>query len=278
MESLHRLFELADGRDWAVSISYAVALALAAVEISWLARRPGPARWAVLRAAATAGAMGAGALLVGVVYAALLRPLWNAMAGIAPVGPAEFWHAHPLLGAVAAFVAWDLAGFLYHWIGHHTVVGWAAHQPHHSGVDYDVSLGFRQTWVPFHGLVVQPLVALLGFDLDVILICAAVSNSWQMLIHTSVPVRIPGWFEAVLMTPASHRQHHGRDGGAVNLGPVFTAWDRMAGSWVPPAVPAPVVYGPAGTPVANPVTVELAGWRHLYRSWTSGWGRPFARA
>jgi sterol desaturase/sphingolipid hydroxylase (fatty acid hydroxylase superfamily) len=275
--SLHRLFELADGRDWAVSIPYALALGLAAVEITWLAHRPGPARRAVLRASATAGAMGVGALVVGVGYAAVLRPLWSAVGSLAPEGLAGFWRAHPVAGAMVAFVAWDLALFLYHWIGHHTAVGWAAHQPHHSGVDYDVSLGFRQTWVPFHGLAVQPLVALLGLDLDVILICAAVSNSWQMLIHTSVPVRFPDWFDATVMTPASHRQHHGRDGGSGNLGAVFTIWDRLAGSWVPGSVPAPVAYGPSDSAVVNPVSVELAGWRQLYRLWAPVL-RPFARA
>jgi sterol desaturase/sphingolipid hydroxylase (fatty acid hydroxylase superfamily) len=266
VDFVHRLFEMADGRDWAVSVPYALALALAAVEITGLARRPGPARRAVLRASATAAAMGAGALVVGVFYAALLRPVWNAVADLAPAGLDGLWSAHPIPGAIAAFVAWDAAGFLYHWLGHHTAVGWAAHQPHHTGTDYDVSLGLRQTWAPFHGLAVQPLVALLGFDLDVVLVCAAVSNAWQMLIHTSVPVRFPGWFGAAVMTPAAHRQHHGRDGGAANLGPVFTVWDRLAGSWVPATVPAPVLYGPAGPAVANAVTVELAGWRRLYRS------------
>jgi alkylglycerol monooxygenase len=270
VEALHRLLEAADGRDWAVSVPYAVALAVAAVEIAWLARRPGPGRGAVLRASATAGAMGAGALVVGVAYAAVLRPVWDAVAGLAPDGAAGFWRDHPIVGAIAAFVAWDGAGFLYHWIGHHTVVGWAAHQPHHTGVGYDVSLGLRQTWVPFHGLAVQPLVALLGFDFEVIIVCVAISNAWQMLIHTSVPVRFPGWCEAAVMTPAGHRQHHGRDGGAVNLGAVFTVWDRLAGSWVPATVPAPIVYGPVEQSATNPVTVELAGWRQLYRSWISG--------
>ncbi|MDP9418697.1 MAG: sterol desaturase family protein [Actinomycetota bacterium] len=87
-----------------------------------------------------------------------------------------------------------------------------------------------------------------------------------MLEHTSLPVRFPRWFAAVVMTPAAHRHHHGRDGGLVNLGPFFTVWDRLAGTWVPAEHPAPLAYGPAVPASANPVTVELAGWVKLGRS------------
>jgi sterol desaturase/sphingolipid hydroxylase (fatty acid hydroxylase superfamily) len=175
-------------------------------------------------------------------------------------GAASFWAAHPVIGAVVTFVAWDLSGWLYHLIGHRTRVGWAAHQPHHSGEGFDATLGLRQSWAPFHGLVHHPLLALAGFDLRVVIVCAAVSNCWQVLEHTSVPVRFPRWFEAHVMTPAAHRHHHGRDSGAVNLGPCFTWWDRLAGTWVSPDAPAPAAYGPTVPASANPLAVELRGW------------------
>ncbi|HUS62824.1 MAG TPA: sterol desaturase family protein, partial [Acidimicrobiales bacterium] len=163
------------------------------------------------------------------------------------------------------FMAWDLSGWIYHLIGHRTRIGWAAHQPHHSGEGYDATLGLRQSWAPFHGLLHHPLLALAGFDLRVVFVCAAVSNCWQVLEHTSLPIRFPHWFEAVVMTPRAHRHHHGRDGGAANLGPFFTIWDRLTGTWIPPTSPAPTIYGSAATSSANPITIELAGWRALIR-------------
>jgi sterol desaturase/sphingolipid hydroxylase (fatty acid hydroxylase superfamily) len=244
----------------AVNLPYAFAFAGVGAEVAWLARRPGPARRAILRSAATATTMALGALAVGVAYTAALRFLWSAVATQQWDAAAAFWEAHPLVGAAVAFVAWDASGWLYHVIGHRTRIGWAAHQPHHSGEGYDATLGLRQSWAPFHGLVHHPLLALAGFDLRVIIVCAAVSNCWQVLEHTSLPVRFPRWFEAHVMTPAAHRHHHGRDGGAVNLGPFFTWWDRMAGTWVSPDTPAPAAYGPAVPAPANPVTVELRGW------------------
>lgn len=244
----------------AVNVPYALAFAGVAAEVAWLARRPGPGRRAILRSAATATTMALGALAVGVAYTAALRLLWNLVATQQWDAAAAFWSDHPLLGAVVAFVAWDASGWLYHVVGHRTRIGWAAHQPHHSGEGYDATLGLRQSWAPFHGLVHHPLLALAGFDLRVIVVCAAVSNCWQVLEHTSLPIRFPAWFEANVMTPAAHRHHHGRHGGAVNLGPFFTWWDRLARTWVSPQVPAPAAYGPAVPAPANPVTVELRGW------------------
>jgi sterol desaturase/sphingolipid hydroxylase (fatty acid hydroxylase superfamily) len=265
LEWLHRLLTSASPYTLAVNVPYALAFALVGAEVAWLARRPGPGRTRILGSAATATTMAVGALVVGVLYTAALQFLWEAVATFRWEPAAALWHHQPVMGAVVTFVAWDLSGWVYHLIGHRTRVGWAAHQPHHSGEDYDATLGLRQSWAPFHGLVHHPLLALFGFDLRVVFVCAAVSNCWQVLEHTSLPVRFPGWLEAHVMTPAAHRHHHGRDGGQVNLGPFFTWWDRLAGTWVAPDEPPPAAYGPAVRAPANPVAVELAGWVALAR-------------
>src|SRR5205085_6950680 len=124
---------------------------------------------------------------------------------------------------------------------------------------FDATLGLRQSRAPFHGLALQPFLALAGFDLRVIVVCAAVSNCWQVFEHTSLRVPFPRWFAGHVMTPDAHRHHHGRDGGAVNLGPFLTWWDRLAGTWVAPDAPAPVAYGPPSPAPANPLRLEVAG-------------------
>lgn len=263
---LHHVVEMATPYTLAVNVPYALALAGVAAEVAWLARRPGEARSRVLRSAATATSMALGAFGVGMLYTAVFRELWGLVAEARWEPAAALWRDHPVLGALAAFVAWDLSGWVYHLVGHRTRVGWAAHQVHHSGPDYDATLGLRQTWAPFHGLLHHPLLALAGFDFRVIVVCAAVSNCWQVLEHTSLPIRFPHVVEALVMTPAAHRHHHGRDGGLVNVGPFFTVWDRLAGTWVPPDAPAPASYGPPRPASANPVAVEAAGWVDLARS------------
>lgn len=255
--------ELVTGYALAVNAPYAIAIAFVVGEVCWLARSAGMRR-TVLQSAATAAVMGAVALVVGVLYTAAFERLWSLYAHLHIDALAAIWRAHPLVGAVAAFVAWDAVGWLYHAVGHGTRIGWASHQPHHTGERYDATLGLRQTWVPFHGLAYQPVLAVAGFDLRVVVVCAAVSNCWQVLEHTSLPVRLPRWFASSVMTPDAHRLHHGRGAGAVNLGPVFTWWDRMAGTWRDPSsVAVPVAYGIDDRAPVNPLVIEWRGWRDL---------------
>ena len=246
----------------ALNLPYVVGLVAVAAEIAWIARRPGPRRRAVLVDGATALAMAAGALGTGIAYVALLRILFAVVSPLAVPGLGALWQGAPLLGGMAAFLLWDAAGWAYHWLGHRTAIGWAGHQPHHSGAHFDLTVGLRQSWFPLHGLVVHPVLALAGFDLRTVALCAAVSNCLQVLQHTAVVRRLPRSIEAAVMTPGAHRHHHAVDGAAVNLGPVLTVWDRLAGTWVDPAVePSPVEQPAIRT--WNPVTIELRGWRDL---------------
>jgi sterol desaturase/sphingolipid hydroxylase (fatty acid hydroxylase superfamily) len=256
----------ASAHDLLVNGCYAIAFIAVFAEVGWLARRPGRERRTVIRSAATATGMAAGAAIVAVGYTSVLAQLWSILETVRWDAAASFWRTHPLLAVPAAFVAWDLVGWLYHLVGHRTRTGWAAHQVHHTGASYDLTLGLRQSWFPLHGLLLHPLLALAGFDLAVVAACAAVSNCWQVLEHTSLRLPFPSWFAAIVMTPDAHRHHHGQAGAATNLGPVLTIWDRLAGTWVPADRPAPAVYGSVANPSGNPLTIELAGWRALVRS------------
>ena len=244
------------GYDWAITLPTLVVALGVALEVAWLRRR-GDQR--ILGSARTAAAMAGGATVVGVVYAAVLRATWDVLQPVA-----LRWSAPAVVTFAVGFVLWDLAGWGYHWIGHHTAVGWAAHQPHHTGTQFDLTLGLRQTWLPIHGLAVHPILALAGFDLRTIVLCSALSNGWQALEHTSMPVRWPAGLSAAVMTPDAHRHHHGV-GAAVNLGPVLTVWDRLAGTWVPSWVPAPAAYGLGDEECTGALAIELAGWRRLLR-------------
>lgn len=237
-----------------------------------------PTRTPVRRAeAAVAVRMASGALAIGVLYGLLFSGLWQALAPHAPARLSRFWAAHPAAGFVATFVAWDLSGFVYHLVGHRTRVGRAAHGAHHSGTEFNGSLALRLSWMPWHGLLHHPLLALAGFDFGVLLMCAAISNFCQALQHSAALPPAPRWLSAVVVTPDAHRHHHGADGHSVNLGPVLTVWDRLAGTWRPvDHASAPLGGGPyrrplhpvqeAGhTPSRGALRTELGGWVALVR-------------
>ena len=251
----------------AADAAYALLVAAVLIEGSWLAVVEGRRR---IRGFATAAVMGAGAVVVGIGVTAVHGWLWSGIGQLAPVPVAAYWAAHPVQEFVAAFIAWDAAGYGYHWVGHRTGIGWASHQVHHGATRYDMSLAWRQSWAPLPALVVFPLVALCGFEFSTVAVCAAMSGLYQALLHTSIVVRAPRWIEATVMVPSTHRRHHAYGSGAVNLGPIFTIWDRLGRTWNPTAVEADERYGATGVEDSpNPFRVEFAGWADYLRNHTT---------
>lgn len=232
-------------------------------EVIWIvvvspARRP-----SVLVSLATGSAMALGAMMVGVGYTALLRLVWSPLMELAPLDLSSFWRTHTTLAVVVAFLAWDAIGWVYHWLGHRTAVGWAAHRPHHSGGDFDITLALRQSWTPVLALALHPLMALMSFDLRMVVAVSVLSNLWQLLEHSSLPITFPAWFAAVVITPDAHRHHHAT-AGTTNLGPVLTVWDRFAGTWVPEGARADDGVVAEWSRSANPLRLQFDGWRELW--------------
>ncbi len=247
-----------------IGVSTAGVIAAVLGEVAWL--RLGLGRRDV-GPLPTAALMAVGSLPAAMLLARVDAHLWPALESLSPAPLRSFWVDHPVVAAVAAFVAWDAAGWCYHRLGHRTAVGWAAHRVHHSGTSYDLTLAWRQTWFPLHAVVAFSPIALLGVEPATVLGCAAVSKLWQALVHTSLPVTLPRWITASVMTPATHRRHHTLDGGGSNLGPVLTVWDRLAGTWDPTPVPAGSEVGLRG-PDREPrsaVRIETEGWIALGR-------------
>ena len=192
-------------------------------------------------------------LPAAVVAAAIARSVWPILGSAAPSRIAAATD-HPLIGFVVAFTVWDGLGWVDHWIGHRTRIGWVTHRPHHGGSSFNLTLALRQSPYPLAGIALLPVVALTGVPFETAAAVVAVSNTWQAVIHTQARLPLPGWLERTVMTPATHEIHHDH-GGLVNLGPVLTLWDRAAGTFCTPTTGASAV-GPArgGRDVHQPGT------------------------
>lgn len=259
--------------EWLTVATWMLIVSFVGIEMFVITRSEPDQTGTMLHEGRTAAAMAGGAVVVGVAYGAVFASAWSSLGRFAPGALVGFWQQNPVLTALCAFVAWDFSGWIYHLIGHHSALGWAAHSPHHSGSRYDATLALRLTWMPWHGLAHHPLLALVGFPFEVILGCLAVSNAMQALQHSSTMPAAPRWLSAVVMTPEAHRHHHTPEGARVNLGPVLTIWDGMAGTWRAPWTEPPKAHQ---HPVAQTASesgawrTELAGWRRL----VAGRGSP----
>lgn len=172
-------------------------------------------------------AMGAGSLVIGVVYAALAAALATFLYRYRLVDLDGVW------AWVVAMVGWD---FLYYWTHrweHEVRFFWAGHVNHHSSERYNLSTALRQPWTPFLTIVTFPLLALVGVEPRLILVAGGLNLLYQYWIHTEAIDRMPGWFEAVMNTPSHHRVHHGSNGPYLdkNHGGILIVWDRLFDSF-----------------------------------------------
>ena len=112
---------------------------------------------------------------------------------------------------------------------------------------YNLSTALRQTWTGFLSLnfLFRLPLFLIGFPPPMIFFCVGVNLVYQYWIHTEMIRRMPGWFEAVMNTPAHHRVHHAVNPRYLdrNYAGVFIVWDRMFGSFEPERDDDPPRYG-----------------------------------
>ena len=155
----------------------------------------------------------------------------------------------------------DFVFYWYHRSAHRIRFLWAIHMNHHSSVEMNFSVAFRQAWfgpiskTPFY--IIMPLV---GFDPSITVVVALFSRLWGVLGHTQWIDKL-GWLDGIFNTPSTHRVHHGTNPEYVdsNYGNFFIVWDRLFGTYSKEQ--APVIFGlvkNVGT--NNPVKITFYTW------------------
>jgi sterol desaturase/sphingolipid hydroxylase (fatty acid hydroxylase superfamily) len=156
---------------------------------------------------------------------------------------------------LALFVLVDFQYYWFHRLSHRVNLLWSGHVVHHQSEEYNLSVALRQSF--FQGIYAVPFnwpLAVLGFDLKMVVAVGALNTLAQFWIHTRAIDRLPAFFEAFLNTPSHHRVHHGRNPRYIdkNYAGAFIIWDRLFGTFEPEA--EPVVYG---------ITVPTQSWNPL---------------
>jgi sterol desaturase/sphingolipid hydroxylase (fatty acid hydroxylase superfamily) len=140
----------------------------------------------------------------------------------------------PVLYWLILFLSEDLLFWLEHFIDHRVRLFWAVHVTHHSSDEFNLSTGFRSSvLMPFYRYLYFIPLALLGFDAVHIFFMYALTQTYGILVHTQRVKKLPGWVEAVMVTPSHHRVHHASNIPYLdkNMGMVLIVWDRMFGTF-----------------------------------------------
>jgi alkylglycerol monooxygenase len=152
---------------------------------------------------------------------------------------------------------------LYYWLhraGHEVHLLWAAHVPHHSSEDYNLSTALRQSSSGFlFGWIFYLPMALLGIPIKVFIVVGLIDLLYQFWVHTELVGRL-GWLDRVFVTPSNHRVHHGQNDYCIdkNYGGMLIVWDRLFGTFADERVGEKIIYG---------VRKPLRSWNPLWANW-----------
>ncbi len=162
-----------------------------------------------------------------------------------------------------------LQDFIFYWfhrLGHTINVFWAAHMPHHSSEELNLSVGIRASFTQrlFQFLFFDWILVLLGYSPEMVYAVAAVHLLLAYWHHTQIIKKL-GWFEKYFVTPSHHRVHHGVNPQYLdkNYSEFLIIWDKMFGTFEPEE--EEVCYGVTHPPRSwDPIFVNFQYWKQLW--------------
>ena len=165
---------------------------------------------------------------------------------------------------IVTFVMIDFVYYWYHRFSHRVRFMWAVHMNHHSSEEMNFTVSLRQAWfgpitkVPF--FTVMPLI---GFDPIITAVAGVASTLWGVIGHTQW-IRRLGVLEYILVTPSSHRVHHGSNECYIdkNYGNLLIVWDRLFGTFAEEI--EPVRFGiRENVKTFNPIKITFMFWQQM---------------
>ncbi|HEY4057804.1 MAG TPA: sterol desaturase family protein [Kofleriaceae bacterium] len=159
----------------------------------------------------------------------------------------------------------DLCFYWFHRASHRIRILWASHVTHHSSSYFNLSVAFRQTWLPFAGVIFWLPLSLIGFDPLMIMTVQVFSLFYQELLHTQLCPRL-GPLEWIFNTPRHHAVHHGSNAAYLdkNYGGVLIIWDRVFGTFARER--EPIRFGlTTALASSNPIVIATHEWWAMFR-------------
>ncbi|MEQ8812812.1 MAG: sterol desaturase family protein [Imperialibacter sp.] len=193
-------------------------------------------------------------------------------------------------GWLAQFIPWEipntwyfllllllLQDFLFYWfhrVGHTINIFWAAHMPHHSSEELNLSVGIRASFTQriFQFLFFDWVLVIVGYTPEAIYAMAAVHLLLAYWHHTTL-IKKMGWFERYFVTPSHHRVHLGVNPQYIdkNFSEFLIIWDKLFGSFEKEK--EEVCYGVTHPPRTwDPIFINFQYWKQL---WDDAVAAPF---
>ncbi len=166
---------------------------------------------------------------------------------------------------ILLLVIQDFVFYWFHRTGHTLHIFWAAHMPHHSSEELNLSVGLRASFTQriFQFLFFDWVLVVFGFSPEMIYSMAAIHLFIAYWHHTQLINKL-GWIEKIFVTPSHHRVHHGVNTEYIdkNFSEFLIIWDRIFGTFAKEE--KPVCYGLTHPPRTwDPFYINIQYWKQL---------------
>ncbi|MFK8104199.1 MAG: sterol desaturase family protein [Saprospiraceae bacterium] len=179
----------------------------------------------------------------------------------APFKIAETWYSLLILLLLQDFIF-----YWFHRIGHSINIFWAAHMPHHSSEEFNLSVGIRASFTQrlFQFLFFDWILVLVGYSPEAVYMMAGIHLLLAYWHHTRL-IKSLGFIEKIFVAPSHHRVHHGVNPQYLdkNFSEFLIIWDKMFGTYEPEV--EEVCYGLTHPPRTwDPIYINFQYWKQLW--------------
>lgn len=138
---------------------------------------------------------------------------------------------------IYGYVVWELAHFVYHYLGHKVRIFWCLHSTHHAPEYMNMSVTYAHFFLeaPYADIIRTTICILLGVNPPLLFLIMFIDGTWGSFIHVGENVLRDGrlgFLNKIILTPSHHRVHHAKnplymDTNFCNL---LNIWDRAFGT------------------------------------------------
>lgn len=138
---------------------------------------------------------------------------------------------------IYGYIVWELAHFVYHYLGHKVRLFWCLHSTHHAPDSMNLSVTYAHFFLeaPYADVIRTSICILLGVHPALLFFIMFIDGTWGAFIHVGENIikdgRL-GFMRHIILTPSHHRVHHAKnplymDTNFCNL---LNIWDRVFGT------------------------------------------------
>lgn len=138
---------------------------------------------------------------------------------------------------IYGYIVWELAHFVYHYLGHKVRLFWCLHSTHHAPENMNLFVSYAHFFLeaPYADVIRTSICILLGVNPPLLFFIMFIDGTWGGFIHVGENMlkngRL-GFLNGWLLTPSHHRVHHAKnplymDRNFCNL---LNIWDRVFGT------------------------------------------------